>query len=151
MNQPPYAPPNAGADPGPIVDLLKDTGPWVRLLAILGFIGTGLMVLVAALMLLAGAFFPAFGEKGIAAGAMAVLYLVLAGVYLVPSLLMNNYANAIARAADGGWAGITGAVDAQRKLWKFVGILCIVFVGLTVLATAVAFVAGLAGAFSGIK
>jgi hypothetical protein len=102
----------------------------------MGFIGAGLsmlMGLVAAAMGVAGAdaftqsptplpFSPAFIFFG-----YALLLCVAAVIYLLPSLRLLRYANAIARlelAADS--AALEDALEHQRAFWRTVGVITIV-------------------------
>ena len=127
-----------------MIQYLRETKPWVRLLSVLGFIFSGLMVLGGLVVMVAGA---AAGEA-IGAG-IGVVYLVLAGLYLLPLIHLHRYANAIGQAVLGG--GATAVEDAllrQRSFWRTVGIMSLVMIGLYLLIIVVAMVAGMIGAMS---
>jgi hypothetical protein len=152
--QNPYQPPGAsdyvdpqagtaGAVPEEAVEALRETRPWVTLLAILGFIGAGFVVLAGLSILAFGNSFgnglpPAFG----------LVYILMAGLYVLPSVLLMRYSSSIGRLLAG--AGSNGLVDAlrsQRAFWRAVGIMTLVVIVLVMLAT----VGGIAAIFSTVR
>jgi hypothetical protein len=138
---------------------LGQTRPWVLFLAIVGFIGAGLMIVgglgVAAVMGFAGALAgSAGGELGGMGAAMGLglgaLYLAFGVLYLFPSLFLWRYAAGI-RAMLGAdpVGGMESALRAQKSFWKFVGIAFIALLGFyALLVLAFLLIAG-ASAFSG--
>lgn len=149
----PSPPPRSGGSGEPpderIVEAMERTGPWVRFLAVLGFVLVGLMVLVG-LVLVAGAIAETKGSKGaensVLMVLMAALYAVMGGLYLWPSVLLNRFASAIGRLRSGGSEAMLAAAEAQRGFWKFAGLAVIVMIGLWVvfMAAAIAIPAGMA-------
>jgi hypothetical protein len=147
------------------VEALRQTRPWVLFLAILGIIGTGLMLLGGLFMLAGGAMAmtqasSAMGPGGAkAAGFMGgfmtfavLMFLVIAVVYLYPISKLLKYAGAIARLSrSGAVRDLEDALQQQKSFWKFVGIMVIVIFTLYILAFIAIFVMGVgaAGAFSG--
>ncbi len=124
--QPPSAPTqNQWANPqgqvsGGVIESLRKTRPWVLFLAILGFIGTGFMVLGTLGML------AAFSKMGMPMG-FALLYLLAGAFALIPAVLLVRYSSAINRLMHGGGvAELEQAVDAQRVYWQTMGIMVIV-------------------------
>jgi hypothetical protein len=122
----PPATPSFGAVPG----LLARTAPWAHLLAIVGFVSVGLMILVGV-----GA-----GAVGLATGraetaALMAIYPLSALVYFFPSLYMLQYAKRSRRFAQGGQslAELEAALDAQRRFFKFAAIATVVGVAIGVL------------------
>ncbi len=136
----PYAPPqahdyqvnddgpgDAGAVSEAVMEPLRRTRPWVLFLAIVGFIGTGLMGLFGLFALALGT---STAGAGVPAG-MGLVYIVLAGVYVMPSLRMLNYASSIARLVrDPRTERLVVALDHQRSFWKLVGIMTAVVLAL---------------------
>jgi len=104
--------------------LLAQTKPWVRFLSVLGFIGTGLAVIVFLVGSVGG---------GVAPGPMELIIMVPMGVlfYLVPSILLWRYANRIndfLGAANP--ASFSTALTAQKSFWKYLGILALIIVAI---------------------
>ena len=101
---------------------LQRTQPWVRFLAIMGFIGAGFMVLVGLTAGVAGAATGRIETIG-----LMIVYPIMAVVYVFPSLFLLRYADRIRSfVASGREQDLLGALDAQRSFWKFAGILTIV-------------------------
>ena len=131
---------------------LDQTRPWVRLMSVMAFVAAGVMVLVGVSMLLAALFggFAArnaggLGPLGSAIGVamMALLYIVLAFVYIAPGVYLARYAGAIKLLRANGDAGaLEDALKHQKSFWRFVGILTVVGVALAVVGMVLGFVVG---------
>jgi hypothetical protein len=135
----PIAEPPAGALPpaqsppslGEVPDLLARTAPWTQLLAIMGFGGVVLMIVIGI-----GA-----GLVGLATGraetaVLMVIYPLSALLYFFPSLYMLQYAKRSRQFANRGpfLSDLESALDAQRKFWKFSAIAAVIGLGLGMLA-----------------
>jgi hypothetical protein len=110
---------------GGIAGALAGTRPWVRLVSILGFLGAGFMFLVGVMIALGGSFFPAdaaVGGSGFAV--LGVIYACMGLLYFIPSRHLWRYGSFIdAYLRDPQQAQLEQALEAQRRFWKFVGIL----------------------------
>jgi len=117
------------ARPDGVADVLRRTQPWVRLMAIMLFISVAIMVLSG---LAVGTFGLFSGEAGMAA--LMFIYPLCGLLYLFPGIYLTRYASHI-----GGYLGnpqpaqLELALDAQRAFWKYVGILTIVALVLSLL------------------
>src|SRR5262245_24163986 len=78
-----------GEVPGEAVEALRETRPWVTFLAVMGFIGAGFMVLAGLGMLIAGS--PRMEAS------LGLVYIALAGLYVLPSVLLIRYSSSIGR------------------------------------------------------
>lgn len=116
--------PSAGEVAPDLVDVLRQTKPWVRFLAVLGFIGIGFMVLASVAMLGLGS---VAGNRGLPAGfgiGMMLLYLFMAGIQLPAAIFLNRYASRIGTLLDSHAPGDLGdALIAQKSFWRYTGIL----------------------------
>lgn len=126
-----------------LAEKLHQTQPWLRFIAIMTFIGSGLMALGGLGMLAVGVIsnrVPADADKpagpsGAMFAGLAVFYFVLAIVYVFPALHLLRSARAIRDlAADGSEASALRALEGQRRFWKFAGICLIVMLALYVIA-----------------
>ncbi|MFT3767907.1 MAG: hypothetical protein QM820_20855 [Minicystis sp.] len=118
------AAPDSGEVPAPIVDLLRQTRPWVMFLAILGFIGTGLMALVGLGML-------GMGKMGNLPAGVGFVYIVLAVIYLFPAVRLLRYASSIGLLLrDPRMERLRVAIESQKSFWKLVGIMTAIIVAL---------------------
>jgi hypothetical protein len=126
------------------MEMLRQTKPWVRFIAILGFIVTGFIVLGALIMLILGAGGIASGGRGGGAAAgfglfIALVYLLMAALYFFPSLFLNRYASHInALLSNRREDSLEAALAAQKAFWRLVGIIVLVvlciYLGILVLA-----------------
>jgi len=135
---------------------LDQTRPWVRFISILTFVTAGFMLL-GGLGLLAFSVFGglaardhgwlgAFGSA-IGGGALALLYIVLALVYLAPGTYLYRYANAIARLGVHANAGaLEDALKHQKSFWRFIGIVTVISVVVAVVGIGLAVVVGVIAA-----
>ncbi|HEX7965514.1 MAG TPA: hypothetical protein VF651_07330 [Gammaproteobacteria bacterium] len=125
---------------------LNATRPWVKFLAIVGFVFTGLMIFFGLIATLAFSALPA--QSGMPANfgrVFGLLYIVLAVIYLMPCLYLLRYAKAISLIPSVGQGALEDALKNQKAFWKFAGILMIVMLCLYVLIIFVGAAAGLAG------
>ena len=112
----------APADFGGIAQTLEKTRPWVRLLAVLAFIGVAFMALAGLFGAIAGV---ASGEPSMTI--LLVIYPLCALLYLFPAIFMWRYAERINRfIRDRSLGALEAALDAQRSFWKFAGIMVII-------------------------
>lgn len=139
-------------------DYLDRTRPWVRLMSIVTFAAAVLMVLVGAGMLvfsLVGAAWVSepsnpFGSA-VFGSLMALCYVCLALVYVFPGLYLHRYASAIGLLRRNPDALVLqDALEHQKSFWRFVGILTVIGVVVSllglVLAIAVPVLVMIAGA-----
>lgn len=113
-----------------MLDALNATRPWVKFLAILGFVFTAFIALAGLFMLVAFSAIPTTpGLPRIFGPVFGVLYLVMAVFfYLIPCLYLMRYGNAITRIAASGQAAIEDALKHQKSFWKYLGIFAIVVI-----------------------
>jgi hypothetical protein len=141
-----YEPPPFPVAPAPlspsIARILKETQPWARAMGIFGFISVAFMILGGL----------AAGIVGIATGnlqsvMLMIIYPVLGILYIVPSMFLVRYANRIRDfVGQGHVSQLEAALDAQRAFWKFVGVLTIISVALSILGAMAAIVFGILAA-----
>jgi hypothetical protein len=110
---------------------LRESAKWSLILSIIGFIGTGFMVLAAFFIMVAGAAGP-FGAGG--AIGMGIVYLIIAVLYIFPIYYLYKYATQMKAAlneSDNG--GLTSAFENLKSHHKFLGIGAIVIISLYIL------------------
>ena len=116
-----------------IMKSLRATKPWTRLLSILGFIGTGLTVLMGLGIMVGENFFPVPPEAPPLVY-LGIFYILTSVFYLVPSIWLSKYSSAIDSFLKGGDSLQLGkAIAYQKSFWKFVGILTLVFIVIAIL------------------
>jgi hypothetical protein len=123
---------------------ILETAKWAKFLAIVGFVFIGLMVIGAFFMLIAGAALPGMGGAGAGVG---ILYLLMALLYFFPTYYLLIFANKI---KVGISQSIQNDVDTGfenlKSMFKFMGILMIVVLGIYALFIVIALIAGLSAA-----
>jgi hypothetical protein len=143
----------AGADDSAaVISGLVRTGPWVRFMAVLGFIGVGFMCLgglvgiVAGLI--AGSAMSEFGGGGMGAlGALGgvglgLFYFVMAAISLIFLIPLNRFANNASQLKLNPSLTIAAsAIEQNRTYWKRVGVLMIIYLALIPFAIIIAIVA----------
>lgn len=117
---------------------LAGTKPWVRFMSVLMLIAVIFMILGAAGMVIiraagmnnmGGGTVP---EAGILVG-MAIYYGVLAFVMIYPTIKLWKFASSIGRLnVSLSVADLDTALAEQRRYWKFMGIMMILFISLSI-------------------
>ncbi|SHM16807.1 hypothetical protein [Flavobacterium chilense] len=132
-------------------DFLKETAKWAYFLSILGFVGIGLMVLLA---VFAGSIFGAMGAmpgmRGMGGGSfgalIGVFYFFIAALYFFPVYYLNKFAtNAKKAFRENDTEALTTSLGYLKSHYKFVGILMLSILVLYALI----FVLGIFGALLG--
>jgi hypothetical protein len=118
-----------------ILEAMVQTRPWVLFLAVLGFVATGICLLVA----LATFSFGTFARIPIGgAGFAAALYLLTGALYGTMSLHLWRYAASIVLMREGyGVHALTDALRHQRAFWRLAGIVMVAMVVLWTFAIVV--------------
>lgn len=129
---------------------LNETAKWGKILAIVGFIFSGfIMVAGIMVMFLGSSFTEALGPSGGAIGAAAgFIYLILGGIYIYPSLKLLRFSNAIPEGLrSGDQETVTMALQNLKSVFKFWGLLTLILIGIYGLVILLAMVFGAASSF----
>jgi hypothetical protein len=115
------------------MELLKTGAKWAKFLSILGFVGTGFMVLAALLMMAVSTSgkYQLVGGSPIPNGLLGFIYLVMAGVYFYPTLCLFNFSDKIKKAfitLDNNV--LVESFRNLKNMFQYIGIVTIVFIGL---------------------
>ncbi len=147
----PYSAPQATISTGPLeavsggitektASLVSKAGPWATFLGVMGFIGTGFIVLVAIASVFAAGLLTSGlttvmpflkGLGGATGGILGLIYVVIAAFAFFPSLFMVNIGSAAKRfRLRGDSKDIEQFVAAFKKWVKFYGVTLIVFMSI---------------------
>jgi hypothetical protein len=115
------------------IAILSATKPWVRFLSVLMWIGVVLMLLFSAGMGVVSAMGVAKSPSTPFGGPQflifAVVYGVMAFIYIFPALKLWKYANRIKElSATRALATLDAALNEQRSFWKYAGIMMIILI-----------------------
>ena len=122
---------------------LNTAAQWTKFLAIMGFIGIGIMLLAGLFM---GVLFSVFNPTQahtpfpFPMQFLGLIYFILAAVYVFPVIYLNNFSNYISKAvAIRETMFLTIAFKNIKKHFKFIGIAAIAMIG-TYIVLIIAFV-----------
>ena len=111
---------------------LNTAAKWAKFLAILGFIGIGIMVLAGLFMGVIFTFLnivPNTTHFPFPMGIIGFVYIILAAVYVMPVIYLNNFSNSISKAvAFRETAILTEALLNLKRHLKYIGIMTIVII-----------------------
>lgn len=127
-----------------VLDQLRRTRGWVKFLGILAFIGAGLILLIGLVMISGGGALASMAEDsstaysvGYMAG-MGLYYIVLAFFYIYPGVKLWKYGKRIDQLMqDRASLTLEAALNEQRSLWKYIGVLSIIGLSLAVLGVGI--------------
>lgn len=115
---------------------LKETGKWAKFLAIIGFIGLGLMVIFSLWGLTMGASMGSFGGAfgaGQLAG-MSFAYLIMAALYFFPIYYLYKFGEKMGDSMRSSSSmSMESAFENLKSHYKFMGIFMIVILSIYVL------------------
>jgi hypothetical protein len=123
---------------------LSETAKWGKFLAIMGYIGIGLMVLAAIFVMGMGSASQLFQASGMDMSFIGIIYLVLAAFYFFPVNYLYQFSVKTRQAlASQDVQHVTAAFQNLKSLFKFMGIFTIVILSIYALALLIALVAGM--------
>ncbi|MGH8128590.1 MAG: DUF5362 family protein [Gammaproteobacteria bacterium] len=111
----------------------------MKFVAVMGFIFSGFALLAGIFMLAGFSLVPqqtsAYSLPHGVFVLMALIYIFVAALYFVPSLILFRYAASLDRIEhDGTWEKLAKSLEHQRKFWKYVGVCLIVSICLWLLS-----------------
>lgn len=119
----------------PVSNYLSETAKWGKFLAIMGFIGCGILLLFG---IFATTFMSSLSSiEGAAIGSsfLMVIYILLALLYFFPCLYLFNFASKMQKALRANdQVQLTESFKNLKSCYKFMGILMIVFLAIYALA-----------------
>ncbi len=124
---------------------LLETARWAKFLAIVGFVGMGLLVIVGLAFMVGFSAFNSLSESKVPIGSFGIIYILMAVLYIFPLMYLYRFAEQIRQGiAVNDEVSATGAFENLKSLFKYTGILTIVILGLYVLVLAIAIPLGIA-------
>lgn len=113
-----------------MVEHLRATKPWVRLISVIMFILTGLMCVGGLLMMLMPSA-PGMRGAGFFGPVVGIIYILFSGLYLFPAYFLHQYASSINDLLRGGGdTAMENALGSQKSFWRFTGILTLIIIGI---------------------
>ena len=122
-----------------IINYLAETSKWGRFLAIVGYIGMGLLLLLGFFVMVGGSILGSVSEVDLPLGVLGFLYIVLAGLYYFPVNYLYKFSNRIKLGLNSNsQQSLTSGFENLKSLFKFTGIFTIVILSLYVLLIIIA-------------
>lgn len=113
-----------------IKNYLLDAAKWGKFIAIVGYIGMGLLAVVGLIMLFGGFPYPGLTNSafsGVPLAFMGFMYLVMAGVYYFPTTFLYKFATKIKKSLlDSDQDDMTSGFHNLSKLFTFMGVVTII-------------------------
>jgi hypothetical protein len=123
--------PIAGGITENTVKYLKGASPWTRFLGIMGFIGSGFMLLLGIIFLIAGLAAPgSFNNRftSIPVTAAALLYIVMGLLTFIPARFLYRFGSKLRDYVQTSMESeLEKAFKNNLSFWKFCGIMTIVY------------------------
>lgn len=118
---------------------LLETTRWTKFLAIIGFIFTGLFILIALGVMTMGSMFSSYSGMGSLGAGLGVgvgfVYLIIAVIYLYPVYALFKFSSSMKRGINTGSQDlITDAFRYQKNMYRFIGIMMIIVIAIYLLA-----------------
>lgn len=130
-----------------VKNYLIETAKWGKFLAIIGYIGIGLLLLVAAVVMVMGSTSKLFPGMGMNMGALGLIYVAITGLYFFPVYYLHQFSVKIRQGlTTQDHQSIATGFQNMKSLFKFMGISTIVILSIYALIFVIAMVAGLASA-----
>lgn len=112
---------------------LKTTYKWASFLAILGFIGSGIICLIAIGILIVSPFLGSSSKFGSAMGfpmtLIGIVYLLLGVLYFFPAYYLYNFSNKMKVALElNKQEELDNSLSNLKRMFKFLGIMTIVLI-----------------------
>jgi hypothetical protein len=115
-----------------MINSMRSTKPWTKLVAIFGFIVVGFCALIGIVMMFGGGLIP-HGD-GISSVVAGIMYIIMSALYFVPSLYLLRYSSAVDKFINNMMeSDMELALAYQKSFWKYVGIFSIVMLIISVI------------------
>lgn len=118
---------------------ILEISKWAKFLSIIGFIGIGLMVLAAIVMMVAGATLSSFSNNygddyssnPVGAGLIGILYIIMAVLYFFPVYYLFKSAVGLKNGIiNNDEVTLTDGFQNLKSHYKFIGIMMIIIISL---------------------
>lgn len=127
------------------ISYLKESAKWSKFLAILGFIGIALFILLALFFMVGSSQMNPYAGLGVPGALISLVYILIAALYFMPVYYLYNYATKVSQALnERNSKMLTDGLENLKSHHKFLGIAAIVVISIYLLI----FLVGILGAMS---
>jgi hypothetical protein len=132
-----------------IKNYLLETAKWCKFLAIVGYVGMGLLVLLGIFFMVGLSIFSSISQLGFPMGIFGFIYIIIALIYYFPISYMHKFSIKLSSGLKSGdQQSVNSGFENLKSLFKFMGILTIVVLSMYALILIVAVPIGI---FSAMK
>jgi len=118
---------------------LLETSKWGKFLAIVGFVGIGLMILLGIFVMIGMSFLSEFSSKSMPMGLLGIIYIIVAVIYFFPVNYLHKFSVLIKQSLNSNdELALTSGFGNLKKMFKFMAILTIVVLSIYVLVLLIA-------------
>ncbi|MCL2480077.1 MAG: hypothetical protein FWF38_00035 [Spirochaetaceae bacterium] len=137
-----------------MVKYLRESAPWLRFIGILSFIGCGITVLAGVGFMIAMPLLAGLSDiySGLLGASMGIVYIIAGVIMFFPARFTYNFGAKIRSFMQSNNAqDLEMAFKNNKSLWKFCGILCIIYLAVIPVGIVIAIISvigtGLLGIF----
>ncbi len=110
---------------------LLETSKWGKFMAIVGYVGMGLLVLLAIVMTVGISAMSSLARTGFPMGIIGVVYIVLAAVYYFPVTYLYKFSVQMKQGLTSGEeSSVISGFQNLKSLFKFMGIMLVVIISI---------------------
>lgn len=125
------------------VEYLKESAKWCKFLAIIGFVGIGLMVLAGLFMMIGMSSFES-ANMPVPMTAFSIVYILIAAIYFFPVYYLYQYATKTSVALRSrNQQLLTDGLENLKSHHKFLGIFALIVISIYALIFVFAIIGGL--------
>lgn len=118
---------------------LKETAKWGKFLAIVGYIGIGLLILISVVMMVWLSSFSKIPNMNFPMGLIGLVYILIAAIYFFPVHYLHKFSDKISQGLRANHIGtITSGFENLKSLFKFMGFFTIVIFSIYILVIVIA-------------
>lgn len=116
-------------------DYLLETAKWGKFLAIVGYIGLGLLILAALVVIIGFSALGSLETAGLPMSIMGIMYLILAVLYYFPVTYLYRFSSQMKSGIKSNdQEKVTFAAENLKSMFKFMGIVTVVMLSIYALA-----------------
>jgi len=114
-----------------IREYLLETSKWGKFLAIVGFVGIGLLMLLGLIVMIGFSVFRRFSGFGFPIGAVGFIYIIIGALYIIPVNYLYRFSDQVKKGfMSNDQESVTNGFESLKSLFKFFGIFTIVVLSL---------------------
>jgi len=129
---------------------LSDAAPWLQFIGILGFIGCGLLVITGIISAIGFSAMSFLESDNFPVWIITLIYIPMGVLFFFPALFTYNFGRKIrSYRFSNSPEDLELAFKNNKSLWKFYGIVCIIYLAFIPLFLIIAIIGGVAATISG--